>query len=72
MAFAVPIIQKWAQDPFGIFALVLTPTRYDQFAQVDGFHSNKLVFTNTSPLKTTESWLFRFSSSSRPSLRHRA
>jgi ATP-dependent RNA helicase DDX49/DBP8 len=27
MAFAVPIIQKWAQDPFGVFALVLTPTR---------------------------------------------
>lgn len=29
MAFAVPILQKWAEDPFGIFALVLTPTRYD-------------------------------------------
>ena len=27
VAFAVPIIQKWAEDPFGIFALVLTPTR---------------------------------------------
>lgn len=27
MAFAVPILQKWAQDPFGIFAIVLTPTR---------------------------------------------
>jgi hypothetical protein len=21
-------LQKWAEDPFGIFALVLTPTRY--------------------------------------------
>ena len=30
MAFAVPILQKWAQDPFGIFAVVLTPTRYVQ------------------------------------------
>jgi len=30
MAFAVPILQKWAEDPFGIFALVLTPTRYVQ------------------------------------------
>lgn len=28
VAFAIPIIQKWAEDPFGIFALVLTPTRY--------------------------------------------
>ncbi|KAJ5918489.1 ATP-dependent RNA helicase dbp8 [Penicillium verhagenii] len=27
IAFAVPIMQKWAKDPFGIFALVLTPTR---------------------------------------------
>jgi ATP-dependent RNA helicase DDX49/DBP8 len=27
VAFAVPILQKWAEDPFGIFALVLTPTR---------------------------------------------
>lgn len=28
VAFAVPILQKWAQDPFGVFAVVLTPTRY--------------------------------------------
>lgn len=28
VAFAVPMLQKWAQDPFGIFGLVLTPTRY--------------------------------------------
>lgn len=28
MAFAVPIMQQWAKNPFGIFALVLTPTRY--------------------------------------------
>jgi ATP-dependent RNA helicase DDX49/DBP8 len=27
VAFAVPILQKWAEDPSGIFALVLTPTR---------------------------------------------
>lgn len=27
VAFAVPILQKWAEDPVGIFALVLTPTR---------------------------------------------
>lgn len=28
VAFAVPILQKWAQDPVGIYALILTPTRY--------------------------------------------
>lgn len=28
VAFAVPILQKWAQDPSAIFAVVLTPTRY--------------------------------------------
>jgi ATP-dependent RNA helicase DDX49/DBP8 len=28
VAFSVPILQKWAEDGFGIFALVLTPTRF--------------------------------------------
>ena len=27
MAFAVPILQKWAEDPVGIYAVILTPTR---------------------------------------------
>ena len=27
VAFAVPILQKWAEDPMGIFAVILTPTR---------------------------------------------
>ncbi|KAF8248180.1 DEAD-domain-containing protein [Wilcoxina mikolae CBS 423.85] len=27
VAFAVPILQTWARDPFGIFAVILTPTR---------------------------------------------
>lgn len=27
VAFSVPILQKWAKDQFGIFALILTPTR---------------------------------------------
>jgi ATP-dependent RNA helicase DDX49/DBP8 len=26
-AFALPIIEKLSQDPYGIFALILTPTR---------------------------------------------
>lgn len=28
VAFAVPILQRWAEDPSAIFAVVLTPTRY--------------------------------------------
>ena len=27
-AFALPILQKLSEDPYGIFALVLTPTRW--------------------------------------------
>ena len=27
LSFAVPILQRWADDPVGIFAVVLTPTR---------------------------------------------
>ena len=27
VAFAVPILQKWAEDPMGIYAVILTPTR---------------------------------------------
>ncbi|KEP45037.1 DEAD/DEAH-box helicase, partial [Rhizoctonia solani 123E] len=27
MAFAIPILQKLSEDPYGIYALVLTPTR---------------------------------------------
>ncbi|KAK4693162.1 ATP-dependent RNA helicase DDX49/DBP8, partial [Lecanoromycetidae sp. Uapishka_2] len=27
VAFAVPIVQKWAEDPIGIYAVILTPTR---------------------------------------------
>lgn len=27
-AFALPILHRLSEDPFGIFALILTPTRY--------------------------------------------
>ena len=27
VAFAVPILQKWAEDPVAIYAVILTPTR---------------------------------------------
>ena len=35
-AFALPILQKLSEDPYGIFALVLTPTR-ELAIQVSGF-----------------------------------
>lgn len=28
VAFTAPILQKWAEDPIGIYALILTPTRF--------------------------------------------
>lgn len=38
-AFALPILQKLAEDPFGIFALVLTPTRELAFQIADQFRA---------------------------------
>lgn len=49
VAFAVPIMQKWAQDPFGTFAVVLTPTRelalqiFEQFKAISAPQSMKPV-----------------------------
>ncbi|KAF1985322.1 dead box ATP-dependent rna helicase [Aulographum hederae CBS 113979] len=49
VAFAVPILQKWAEDPVGIFAVVLTPTRelalqmYEQFKAISAPQSLKAV-----------------------------
>lgn len=49
IAFAVPILQKWAEDPFGIYAVVLTPTRelalqiYEQFQALGAPQSLKTV-----------------------------
>ncbi|RJE21988.1 hypothetical protein PHISCL_05692, partial [Aspergillus sclerotialis] len=49
VAFAVPMLQKWAQDPFGIFGLVLTPTRelalqiYEQFKAISAPQSMKPI-----------------------------
>ncbi|TPX31431.1 hypothetical protein SmJEL517_g05230 [Synchytrium microbalum] len=36
-AFALPILQKLAEDPFGVFALVLTPTRELAFQIAEQF-----------------------------------
>ncbi|RKP25232.1 P-loop containing nucleoside triphosphate hydrolase protein [Syncephalis pseudoplumigaleata] len=36
-AFAVPILQKLAEDPYGVFAVILTPTRELAFQIADQF-----------------------------------
>lgn len=49
VAFAVPILQKWAEDPTAIFAVVLTPTRelalqiYEQFKAISSPQSLKAI-----------------------------
>lgn len=37
LAFAIPILQLLAEDPYGIFALILTPTRELAFQIADQF-----------------------------------
>ncbi|KZC12616.1 PREDICTED: probable ATP-dependent RNA helicase DDX49 [Dufourea novaeangliae] len=37
LAFALPVIQKLSEDPYGIFALILTPTRELAFQIADQF-----------------------------------
>jgi ATP-dependent RNA helicase DDX49/DBP8 len=53
IAFALPILQKLAADPYGIFALVLTPTRY-----------RPLVFSFSFVSTITGSWHFRYRNNS--------
>jgi ATP-dependent RNA helicase DDX49/DBP8 len=49
IAFAIPLLQKWAEDPFGIYAVVLTPTRelalqiYEQFQALGAPQNLKVV-----------------------------
>ncbi|KEQ96014.1 hypothetical protein AUEXF2481DRAFT_706054 [Aureobasidium subglaciale EXF-2481] len=49
VAFAVPILQQWSKDPFGIFGLVLTPTRelalqiFEQFKAIGAVQNLKVV-----------------------------
>ncbi|PIG88428.1 ATP-dependent RNA helicase dbp8 [Aspergillus arachidicola] len=59
IAFAVPILQKWAQDPFGIFAVVLTPTRelalqiYEQIKAISAPQSMKpLLITGGTDMRS--------------------
>ena len=47
VAFAVPILQQWSKDPFGIYAVIITPTRelalqiYEQFLALGASQSLK-------------------------------
>src|SRR5690242_8939598 len=43
-AFALPILQKLSQDPFGIFAIVLTPTRELAFQIAEQFRAFGATF----------------------------
>ncbi|KOS21268.1 ATP-dependent RNA helicase DBP8 [Escovopsis weberi] len=49
VAFAVPVLQKWAEDPTAIFGVVLTPTRelalqiYEQFKAISSPQSLKII-----------------------------
>lgn len=49
VAFAVPILQKWAEDPVGIYAVILTPTRelalqiYEQIKAISAPQSLKPI-----------------------------
>lgn len=49
VAFAVPILQKWSEDPSAIFGVVLTPTRelalqiYEQFRAIAAPQSLKVI-----------------------------
>jgi ATP-dependent RNA helicase DDX49/DBP8 len=42
VAFALPILQALSRDPYGIYALVLTPTRYAVFSsRIDKAHASQ-------------------------------
>ncbi|KAK3301942.1 P-loop containing nucleoside triphosphate hydrolase protein, partial [Chaetomium strumarium] len=49
VAFSVPILQKWAENPSAIFGLILTPTRelalqiYEQVKAISSPHSLKAI-----------------------------
>ena len=50
IAFALPILQALARDPFGVFAIVLTPTRCvdDRFGRTDDAASSHFRSTSSS------------------------
>ena len=42
-AFALPMLQKLCEDPFGIFALILAPTRYVSLCPFSQVTNSKLI-----------------------------
>lgn len=46
LAFAVPILQQWAVDPRGIYALILTPTRSVFTSPYNSPHPNTYIKEN--------------------------
>ena len=53
-AFALPILQKLSEDPYGIFALVLTPTRYGMDAVSNNcLHNFRTKLTSLVKLSTS-------------------
>lgn len=59
VAFAVPILQRWAEDPTAIFAVVLTPTRelalqiFEQFKAISSPQGLKAILvTGGSDMRT--------------------
>jgi ATP-dependent RNA helicase DDX49/DBP8 len=62
VAFAVPILQKWAEDPIGIFAVILTPTRYS-------FIHNMIHGPNLLTILSIGNWRYRYTNNSGLSLR---
>jgi ATP-dependent RNA helicase DDX49/DBP8 len=54
IAFALPVLQKLSVDPYGIFALVLTPTRYRIFLVIPP--KNFLIVIGSLPSRLQNSW----------------
>ena len=51
IAFALPILQALARDPFGVFAIVLTPTRCGRTVAAHADHAASSPFRSTSSLR---------------------
>jgi superfamily II DNA/RNA helicase len=54
IAFAIPILQALSKDPYGLFALVLTPTRY----LISSLSIHQFDYTHIRTT-ATESWHFK-------------
>jgi ATP-dependent RNA helicase DDX49/DBP8 len=57
VAFAVPILQKWSEDPIGIFAVILTPTRYSSILSM-------IRGPDLLTLLSIENWRYRYTNNS--------